>query len=119
MSGFDIDKLGGDAFRKLDELRSQNLEKTKLIGEGLIGDEVTGKDLEGEGFSNHLADALEKISSLKTDVKDKAEAVARGENVELHDLMISMGKSDVAFNLMLEVRNKLLEAWNTLSRSAV
>jgi flagellar hook-basal body complex protein FliE len=33
--------------------------------------------------------------------------------------MMAMGKSDVAFNLMLEVRNKLVDAWEKLSRSVV
>ena len=118
MSGFDIEMLGRDAFRRFEELQPKKLQDPTGGGELPLGDDVGSKEV-GEGFSNHLADALEEISSLKSDVKDKAEAVARGENVELHDLMISMGKSDVAFNLMLEVRNKLLEAWNTLSRSSV
>jgi flagellar hook-basal body complex protein FliE len=33
--------------------------------------------------------------------------------------MAAANKSEVAFNLMLEVRNKLVEAWEKLSRSAV
>jgi len=45
--------------------------------------------------------------------------MALGENVELHDVLIATNKSEVAFNLLLEVRNKLVDAWDKLSRSSV
>ena len=51
------------------------------------------------------------------ELREILHAKARGEPVEVHDLMIAMGKSEVAFNLMLEVRNKIIDAWQQLSRS--
>ena len=42
-----------------------------------------------------------------------------GEPVALHDVMSSMAKSEVAFNFVLEVRNRLVDAWEKLSRSVV
>lgn len=71
----------------------------------------------GRLFEETLSGALEEVRSLQLDTRSKYEALARGEQVDVHDLMIAVGKSEVAFNLMLEVRNKLLEAWQTLSRS--
>jgi flagellar hook-basal body complex protein FliE len=73
----------------------------------------------GDGFGGVLADAIERVDGLQRDVRDKTRALAAGEPVALHDVMLSMGKSEVAFNLMLEVRNKLVEAWEKLSRSVV
>lgn len=108
MSSFDL--LGPDSFKRPLDIQPPQHELDKPAG-----DTATG----AEGFSAKLAEALGEVTGLKDEVKGKAEALARGENVELHDLMISMGKSDVAFNMMLEVRNKLLEAWNTISRSAI
>ncbi|HEX5054028.1 MAG TPA: flagellar hook-basal body complex protein FliE [Planctomycetota bacterium] len=70
-------------------------------------------------FDGMLADSLAKVQSLQDDVREKTRALALGEDVELHDVMIAAGKSEVAFNLMLEVRNKLVDAWEKLSRSAV
>lgn len=101
MSGFDI---GGP----------QGLPTPKLLGERELN---LAAPEGGESFGDSLATALESISELGSDTKDKAEALARGESVEVHELMVAMGKSDVAFNLMLEVRNKIVEAWNTLSRA--
>ena len=108
MSSFDI--LGPDSFRRPMEIKPPTRE---------IGPKIEGGDQNTGDFAGKLADALGEVTNLSGEVKDKAEALARGENVELHDIMVSMGKSDVAFNLMLELRNKLLEAWNTISRSAI
>jgi flagellar hook-basal body complex protein FliE len=91
--------------------------KPRLIGD--LQDPGTGTVEKGPGrlFEETLSDALQEVRSLEQDSDAKYEALARGEHVEVHDLMIAVGKSEVAFNLMLEVRNKLLEAWQTLSRS--
>ena len=106
MSGFDI--IGPDRATQLPALPDT------------VGGELevrSGSEGKAGAFLDELNDALSGIQVLSDDVKDKANALARGEPVELHDLMISMGKSDVAFNLMLEVRNKLLDAWQALSRA--
>lgn len=93
--------------------------KPRLIGDPEShGPRTTEADrAPGKLFEETLSGALEKVRGLQLDAKSKYEALARGEQVEVHDLMIAVGKSEVAFNLMLEVRNKLLEAWQTLSRS--
>lgn len=70
-------------------------------------------------FGGALASAIERVDGLQKDVADKVQGLASGEPVALHDIMMSMGKSEVAFNLMLEVRNKLVDAWEKLSRSVV
>jgi flagellar hook-basal body complex protein FliE len=73
----------------------------------------------GADFAGALVDALAGVDEASRHADETAAAMYRGEAVELHDLMIAMNQSDVAFNLMLEVRNKLVEAWQTLSRSVV
>ena len=101
MSSFDSIGIG-DAFRP------------RLLHDGKV---VPEREDEADGFGAILEDTIGGVARLKSEVKEKAEAMARGEPVPLHELMISMGKSEVAFNLMLEIRNKLLDAWQTLSRS--
>lgn len=70
-------------------------------------------------FGGALADAIERVDSMSKQVGEQVEDLATGRPVALHDVMMSMGKSEVSFNLMLEVRNKLVDAWEKLSRSVV
>ena len=68
-------------------------------------------------FGGALADALGQVDALQDAVGQKYRALATGAPLELHDLMSAMGKSEVAFNLLLEVKNKLVDAWDKLSRT--
>lgn len=71
------------------------------------------------GFASALFDALKRVDNLQRDVSQQSDAISRGEGGSVQDLMVAMGKSDVAFNLMLEVRNKIVDAWQTLTRTVV
>ena len=110
MTGFDLPRLD-TAFRPV-ELPHSELRPS--IGTDGLPD---GRGL--PDFGGLLADAIDRVEGLQRDVRDQTQALAAGEPVALHDIMLSMGKSEVAFNLMLEVRNKLVDAWEKLSRSVV
>ena len=122
MTGFDLTNIG-------EQLQQARIEALKTQGpqgpqgpqsqESLPLDTVKDGGAEGTAFGDALASAINKVDGLSKDVGNKVEAMAAGEPVALHDIMMSMGKSEVAFNLMLEVRNKLVEAWERLSRSVV
>ncbi len=83
------------------------------------GETAPAAGAQKNAFGGVLADALERVDSLQSDVGQKTEALAMGEPVALHDVMSSMAKSEVAFNFVLEVRNRLVDAWEKLSRSVV
>lgn len=90
--------------------------KPGVVDEGPIRAPSTGTS---SGFGDVLATAIQGVDTLQKDVSAKTQALATGEPIALHDVMTSMGKSEVAFNLLLEVRNKLVDAWEKLSRSVV
>lgn len=119
MSGLDLPPLGGyDLNRFTRELRAalpglqgrEGVEPTAPEGPSLVRSPSTS-------FASSLADAIENVQSLQDETAQKTRGLALGEDVEIHDVLVAAGKSEVAFNLMLEVRNKLMDAWDRLSRS--
>ena len=122
MSGFDLPPVVG--FDALYKRAQQGVERS---AEGVEGDGALslpgGPGAEGApkpgSFEGALSDSLGAVRSLQNDVAEKYKGLVLGEDVELHDVMLAANKSEVTFNLMLEVRNKLVEAWEKLSRSAV
>ena len=106
MSGFDLPGLQGPGARPM-----------PLVGGTAEGARPEGAA--GGSFQGALADAIGQVDSLQDAVGRKYQALATGEPLELHDLMSAMGKSEVAFNLLLEVKNKLVDAWDKLSRAVV
>ncbi|KPC99909.1 Flagellar hook-basal body complex protein FliE [Geobacillus sp. BCO2] len=44
------------------------------------------------------------------------EKLVRGENVQLHDVMIAAQKASITLQLTLEIRNKAIEAYQEMMR---
>jgi len=121
MSGFDIPPIRGfDSGFKLPQGPMRSPEIFKIPDLKPIGND--GSDPLSVGtakpFEGVLADSLETVANLQADTRNKVRGMVMGEDVELHDVMIAGSKSEVAFNLLLEVRNKLVDAWEKLSRSS-
>lgn len=123
MTGFDIPGLGGfDPKQFQTEILTAMSQAPRLQDPERIGRRAAPMEsspTKGEGFEGFLADSLEKVQALQDDTRAKTRGLALGEDVDLHDVMIAAGKSEVAFNLVLEVRNKLVDAWEKLSRSVM
>ena len=123
MTGFDIPSLGGLGLRQVqgDMLRAMSSTTGRLQDPERVGPRPAGhpERADGPGFAGVLADSLDQVQALQDDAQDKVRGLALGEDVGLHDVMIAANKSEVAFNLMLEVRNKLVDAWDKLSRSVM
>ncbi len=71
----------------------------------------------GEGFADQLKSALEDVNTMQ-EKGDKAMAdLATGQVKDLHQAAIAIGKAETSMKLMLEIRNKALNAYKELSRT--
>lgn len=70
-------------------------------------------------FSNYLKEAVGEVNQLQQ-VADKAiqQLVADGKG-DLQDTMVALEKADVSFRFMMQVRNKVLEAYQEIIRMQV
>lgn len=67
-------------------------------------------------FSNMLDQALGAVSGSQDEVDAKLAGTVTGKPGEVHDVLIAMGKSEIAFNMLLQVRNHLIDAWRTITQ---
>ncbi len=71
-------------------------------------------------FGQMLTDALKEVNESQTHASDLQDAfLANRPGVEIQDVMIAMEKSSVAMQLTMQVRNKLLEAYQEISRMQI
>jgi len=72
------------------------------------------------GFASALKASLDKISGDQTKAIGESQAFELGaSNVSLNDVMVDMQKANVGFQFGLQVRNKLVSAYNDIMQMAV
>lgn len=76
--------------------------------------------LQGPGFGQVLGEAINKVSEVQQDATAMATAWEQGKSdKELADVMIAMQKSSLSFQAMMEVRNKLVEAYREVMNMSI
>ena len=59
---------------------------------------------------------IEKGNESQVTANNKIESLIKGEDVSMHEVMLSIQESQMSMQLMLEVRNKLYDAYQELNR---
>jgi flagellar hook-basal body complex protein FliE len=73
----------------------------------------------GESFANVLGKMVGEVSTRQNVANDAVAALQSGQNASLHQAVIAMEEANISFQLMVEVRNKLLESYQELMRMQV
>ena len=71
---------------------------------------------EDGSFTQSLTNAMDKVESLRTDAQQQVASLLSGNGGELHSTMIAVEKADVAFQLMMQMRNKIVSAYEEVAR---
>ncbi len=70
-------------------------------------------------FADQLKNAISEVNDMQVQRDSKVEQMVTGEATEVHDVMIAAKESQLAFELLLEIRNKLLESYQEIMRMQV
>lgn len=89
------------------------------IGEGTPATGATAAAGAGGQFANVLKDSLSEVNRLQQKADASITALATTGKASLHDTMIAMEEASVSFKLMMQVRNKIVEAYQEVMRIQV
>lgn len=79
-----------------------------------------GSAQDGQDFTKQLMDVLNDVNGAQNNALQKQNDLMTGQhNVDYHDLMIDMEKASIALQLTVAVRNKLLEAYQSVSQTQI
>jgi flagellar hook-basal body complex protein FliE len=65
-------------------------------------------------FSDALSNAVNDVNKLQQNADKSILNIQSGNTGSLHEAMIALEKADISFRTMLQVRNKLLEAYQQI-----
>ena len=72
-----------------------------------------------ESFSDVLKNSVEKVNNLQKEADAAIDDLALGDNKDVVQTIIAMEKADISFRLMMQVRNKIVQAYEEVMRMQV
>jgi flagellar hook-basal body complex protein FliE len=80
---------------------------------------VTTAPRGSEGFGDTLKNAVAAVNDLQTQAAEATSALASGKPVDSAQALVAIEKANVSFQFALQIRNKLLEAYQEVMRMTV
>ncbi|MGH9534517.1 MAG: flagellar hook-basal body complex protein FliE [Terriglobales bacterium] len=68
------------------------------------------------GFLGSLKDAIQQVQQMQTSGHAQVEGVLNGSGGDLNNAMIAVEKADLAFQFMMQVRNKIVQAYQEVAQ---
>ncbi|HTN74918.1 MAG TPA: flagellar hook-basal body complex protein FliE [Pirellulaceae bacterium] len=69
---------------------------------------------EGPQFKNYLLESLEQVNSMQADADKAVEQMMTGEDLNPAEVLTAVQKADLTFRMMMQVRNKLVAAYQEI-----
>lgn len=71
----------------------------------------------GDNFASHLKSALGEVNQLQEESEKAMAEMATGQVKDLHQAALAINKAETSMKMMLEIRNKALNAYKELGRT--
>lgn len=78
--------------------------------------EAPGQGSRPGAFQSALQDAIRNVEDFRRSADKGVEAFLSGENEELHQTVLATQRAELAFELFLQVRNKVVQAYQEIMR---
>lgn len=85
-----------------------------IMGPGGGGSSPFTEEASGGGFADTLKRMIGEVVELQDESNEAIAAFVRGEPVELHQVMAAVEEAGIALDLLIEIRNRLTEAYRTV-----
>jgi flagellar hook-basal body complex protein FliE len=73
----------------------------------------------GADFAALVKEQLERVSQMQSEADENVQRLLTGESQNLTEVFTATRKAEVAFSLLMEIRNKLIDAYEELKNMRV
>ncbi|NPV43052.1 MAG: flagellar hook-basal body complex protein FliE [Firmicutes bacterium] len=98
-----------------------NIKLTEIrgINNTIKMEDISKNEGEKHSFKELLVKELQKVNSLQKNSEYLNNKLILGEVENVHQVMIAAEKADLALQLTLQIRNKILDAYNEIMRMQI
>jgi flagellar hook-basal body complex protein FliE len=79
----------------------------------------SAKKVGGPGFGETLGGLVQNVDSIQKNAHEATRRLLTGEIEDVHQVMVAMEEAQTSFHLMMEVRNKIVDAYREVMRMQV
>ncbi|MBN2022568.1 MAG: flagellar hook-basal body complex protein FliE [Pirellulales bacterium] len=94
-----------------------NLQFTSIVPAGKLGQAQAPQD--AASFKDYLLDSIREVNSMQQDADRAVEQLAAGGDVNPAEVLTAVQKADIAFRMMMQIRNKMVQAYNEIQNIRV
>ncbi len=80
---------------------------------------ATGASNEAGGFLDSLKTAIGQVNDAQMQAGQAVDALMTGQTQDIHRTMVALQQADVSFQLMMQIRNKLVTAYEEIQRMQI
>ncbi|WP_309622741.1 flagellar hook-basal body complex protein FliE [Novosphingobium sp.] len=118
-----IGPIGGGGIQQILAMRQQILDRSQILKDvhqaTQGGAPAAQAPPPGGGFGGALSNALQDVSATQGRAEDLSAAYERGDVTDIAKVMLARQEAGVAFEATLQVRNRLLSAYQDIMRMGV
>lgn len=94
------------------------IEQVSLSSANHLAKPATSKAAQ-PSFAQYLLDAIKQVNQYQLEAEQMTQKLAAGEITDLHQVMIAGQKASISLQLAIQVRNKVVEAYQEIMRMPV
>ncbi len=70
-------------------------------------------------FGDVLKDSIKKVGEIEKEADQEVQKLATMESGDIHNTMMAIEKADISFQMMMQIRNKIISAYEEIMRIQV
>lgn len=86
---------------------------------GPIGSIKPAQEAHSKTFGEILQGVIHDVNQLQIEADQSINDLATGKQTDIHQTMIAVEKAGISFELLMQIRNKIIAAYETIMRTQV
>lgn len=100
------------------QISSQGLQESSSLMKTLKK-QAKSNEKDEKSFIDHLSEGIKNVNHMQAASDKMATNLATGKTENIHETMLALSQAEISFKLMVQVRNKALDAYQEIMRMQV
>ncbi len=103
----------------VEQFQSINTSGLLNAGSEIKGTQTAGKTADGKDFKSVLMESIDEVNRLQTEADTARINLATGKTENVAEVFTAVKKADLAFQTLMQIRNKLMDAYDEIKQMRV